>query len=48
MAVRCKAIVVAFGLKAETVRKWATEAGVHSEQVHHHLVLGSRLQLLHV
>lgn len=43
-----QAIVAAFGLKAETVRRWAAEAGVHCEQVHRHLVLGARLPLLHV
>ncbi len=42
------AIVAAFGLKAETVRTWAAEAGVHCEQVHHHLILGAQLDLLHV
>ena len=42
------AIVAAFGLKAETVRTWAAEAGVHCEQVHRHLVLGACLPLLHV
>ena len=35
-----QAIVAAFGLKAETVRRWAAEAGVHREQVYRHLVLG--------
>ncbi len=42
------AIVAAFGLKAETVRTWAAEAGVHGEQVHGHLILGAQLDLLHV
>ena len=43
-----QALVAAFGLKAETVRRWAAEAGVHCEQVYRHLVLGARLPLLHV
>jgi transposase-like protein len=42
-----RAIVAAFGLKAETVRTWAAEAGVHGEQVHRHLVLGACWSLLH-
>ena len=42
------AIVAAFGVKAETVRTWAAEAGVHCEQVHRHLILGAPLTLLHV
>ena len=43
-----RALVAAFGLKAETVRTWAAETGVHCEQVHRHLVLGACLSLLHV
>jgi hypothetical protein len=42
-----RAIVAAFGVKAETVRTWAAEAGVHGEQVHRHLVLGACWSLLH-
>ena len=36
-----RAMVAAFGVKAETVRTWAAEAGVHGAQVHRHLVLGA-------
>jgi hypothetical protein len=43
-----RALVAAFGLKAETVRTWAAEAGVHGAQVHRHLVLGACWSLLHV
>jgi len=42
------AIVAAFGLKAETVRTWAAQAGIHCEQVHRHLVLGACLPVRHV
>ena len=42
------AIVAAFGLKAETVRAWAAEAGVHCEQVHRHMVWRGELDVKHV
>jgi len=42
------AVVAAFGLKGETVRTWAAEAGVHCERVHQHLIQGAQLDLEHV
>ena len=42
-----RAIVAAFGVKAETVRTWAAEAGVHGAQGHRHLVLGACWSLRH-
>lgn len=42
------AIVAAFGLDERTVRRWWLRAGAHCQSVHEHLVVGRRLELMHI
>jgi len=43
-----KAVVMAMGLDARTVRAWGSKAGGHCEDIHEHLVGGAQLDLGHV
>jgi len=43
-----KAVVMAMGLDARTVRAWGSKAGEHCEDIHEHLVGNAQLDLGHV
>jgi len=42
------AIVAAYGFDERTVKNWWHRAGAHCEQLHEHVVLGSRMELLQI